>query len=49
MLNFRVHGDDLGCCGQITIAQVPHQAALGCRTLICKRPDGEDGAARERD
>lgn len=44
MLNFREHGDDLGCCGQITAEQVPQLAALGYRTIVCNRPDSEEGA-----
>lgn len=44
MLNFRKHGDDLSYCGQITAEQVPQLAAQGYRTIICNRPDGEEGA-----
>ena len=44
MLNFREHGDDLSYCGQITAEQVPRLATQGYRTIICNRPDGEEGA-----
>ncbi len=44
MSGFRAHGDDLHCSAQITAEQVPALAAAGFRTIICNRPDEEDGA-----
>lgn len=44
LLNFRNHGDDLTCVGQISADQVSILAAQGFRTIVCNRPDGEAGA-----
>lgn len=44
MFNFHAHGDDLGCCGQIDATQLPGFAAMGFRSIICNRPDAEQGA-----
>ena len=44
MFNFRVQGDDLGCLGQIGLAQVPEFAAMGFRSTVCNRPDAGEGA-----
>jgi sulfide:quinone oxidoreductase len=44
MLNFHEQGDRLSYCGQINPAQVPELAAAGYRSIICNRPDGEEGA-----
>lgn len=44
MFNFRAYGDDLSYCGQITAADVAGFAAQGFRSIICNRPDSEDGA-----
>jgi sulfide:quinone oxidoreductase len=44
MLNFREQGDDLSYCGQISPAQVSELAAAGYRSIICNRPDSEEGA-----
>lgn len=44
MLNFRDQGDDLSCCGQIGVRQVAELASLGYRSIICNRPDSEEGA-----
>lgn len=44
MLNFRDQGDHLSYCGQPSVAQVPEFAAMGFRTIICNRPDTEEGA-----
>lgn len=44
MFNFRDQGDELSYCGQINPAQVSELAAAGYRSIICNRPDGEDGA-----
>jgi sulfide:quinone oxidoreductase len=41
---FRAHDDDLRCSAQITAEQVSALAAAGYRTIICNRPDEEDGA-----
>ena len=44
MFNFRDQGDDLSCLGQIGVAQVPEFAAMGFRSIVCNRPDAEEGA-----
>jgi sulfide:quinone oxidoreductase len=44
MLNFREQGDELSYCGQINPAQVSELAAAGYRSIICNRPDSEEGA-----
>ncbi len=44
MLNFREQGDELSYCGQIDPAQVSELAAAGYRSIICNRPDSEEGA-----
>ena len=44
MDNFRDHGDDLSYCGQITVADVHELAAMGFRSIVCNRPDSEEGA-----
>jgi sulfide:quinone oxidoreductase len=44
MVNFNDQGDELSCCGQIGVADVAAVAAAGFRSIICNRPDDEDGA-----
>ncbi len=44
MLDFRDHGDNLFCSGQITVAQLPDLVARGIHTIVCNRPDDEAGA-----
>ena len=44
MLNFNDQGDALSYCGQIGVARVVELAAAGYRSIICNRPDSEDGA-----
>ncbi len=44
MLNHRDLGVELSYCGQISVAQVAELAAAGYRSIICNRPDSEDGA-----
>ena len=44
MCNFRDQGDDLSCLVQIGVAQVPEFAAMGFRSIVCNRPDAEEGA-----
>ena len=44
MVNFRDQGDDLSCCGQLDLTQVAELAALGFRSIVCNRPDAEEGA-----
>jgi sulfide:quinone oxidoreductase len=44
MLDFREQGDELSYCGQINPAQVSELAAAGYRSIICNRPDSEEGA-----
>lgn len=44
LLNFHDQGDALSCCGQINAAQVTAVAAAGFRSIICNRPDSEEGA-----
>jgi sulfide:quinone oxidoreductase len=44
MLNFREQGDELSYCGQINPAHVSELAAAGYRSIICNRPDSEEGA-----
>ncbi len=41
---FKAHGDALSCAGQISVADVALLAAAGYRSIICNRPDAEDGA-----
>jgi sulfide:quinone oxidoreductase len=49
MLNFRDQGDDLSCRAQIGISQVAELAARGYRSIICNRPDSEEGAVPSAD
>jgi sulfide:quinone oxidoreductase len=44
MQDFRAQGDELSYCGQITVGQVGELAALGFRSIVCNRPDSEEGA-----
>lgn len=43
-MDYRKVNDDFSVSGQITVGQVPAIAAAGFRSLICNRPDTEDGA-----
>ncbi len=49
MIRFHTHGDELSCCGQIDVHMVAEFAAQGYRSLICNRPDTEQGAIASAD
>jgi sulfide:quinone oxidoreductase len=44
MISFRDHGDDLVCLPQLSVWQVGELAAAGFRSIVCNRPDTEEGA-----
>lgn len=43
-MQFRKVNEEFAVSGQIGAAQVPEIAAAGYRSLVCNRPDTEDGA-----
>lgn len=43
-MEYRKVNDDFSVSGQIGAGQVPAIAAAGFRSVICNRPDTEDGA-----
>lgn len=45
-MEIRKLNDDFAVAGQITPDQVPAIARAGFRSLVCNRPDNEDGAVR---
>jgi sulfide:quinone oxidoreductase len=45
MVDFRNLGEDLICLPQIGVEHVQQLADAGFKSLVCHRPDGEDGFA----
>ena len=43
-MEYRQVTEDFAVTGQITAADVPAVKAAGFKTMICNRPDAEDGA-----
>lgn len=44
MYHFHQHGDQLTCSAQIDVSLVAQIAALGYKSIVCNRPDSEQGA-----
>lgn len=49
MVSFREFGDDVWCLPQLTPSSVVELAAMGVRSIVCNRPDGETDVIPSQD